>query len=300
MINQKRDAFSTCHPLVNFYYFFVVILCAMFFLHPVLMVISLMSGLAYAFYLNGNKAVRFTIFGIIPIFLVAAFFNPLFSHAGITTLFFLRNGNPVTLESVLYGLAMGGMLVSVITWFTCFNKLMTSDKLIFLFGKFIPALSLIFSMTLRLVPRLKHQIGVIAHGQKCLGRGISDGHLGARLKNGMNIISILMTWALENGIETATSMKSRGYGLKGRTHFFIFRFEKRDKMILTFMISCTIIMAVGSYLGRTRMQFFPKVIMPPPDLWSIVIYVLFLVLVSIPLILNMWEDMKWKAIKSKI
>ena len=298
--NSKRDAFSTCHPFVNFYYFVVIIICAMFFLHPVLMVISFVSGLVYAIYLNGKKAVRFTLFGMMPMFLIASLFNPLFSHAGMTTLFFLRNGNPVTLESVLYGLAMGGMLISVMAWFSCFNKVITSDKLVFLFGKLIPALSLIFSMTLRLVPRFKHQIGVIAHAQKCIGRGMSDGHLGKRIKNGMNIISILMTWALENGIETATSMKARGYGLKGRTHFSTFRFEKRDVIIMILMIICTVTIMAGSYLGRTSMQFFPKVIMPPIDLLSMVIYVVFLILVNIPMSLNVWEEIKWKSIRSKI
>jgi len=300
MTGNKRDAFSSCHPFVNFYYFVIVIICAMFFLHPVLMVISFISGFIYAIYLNGKKAVRFTLFGMIPMFLIAALFNPLFSHAGITTLFFLRNGNPVTLESVLYGLAMGGMLVSVMTWFSCFNKIMTADKLTFLFGKLIPALALIFTMTLRLVPRFKHQIGVIANAQKCIGRGMSDGKLWMRIRNGMNIISILVTWALENGIETATSMKARGYGLKGRTHFSMFHFEKRDMIVMLLMVSCTLIIVVGSYFGRTGMQFFPKVIMPPSDSWSMVIYLVFLVFVNIPMILNVWEDIKWKSIKSKI
>jgi hypothetical protein len=43
---------------------------------------------------------------------------------------------------------------------------MTSDKFVYLFGEIIPALSLIFSMVLRLVPRLKAQSRVIANARK--------------------------------------------------------------------------------------------------------------------------------------
>ena len=45
----------------------------------------------------------------------------------------------------------------------------------------------------------------------------ASGSLLQRLKNAITILSIMVTWALENAIETADSMKSRGYGLPGRT-----------------------------------------------------------------------------------
>ena len=38
----------------------------------------------------------------LPLFLLVAVTNPLFSHNGVTPLFFM-NGNPVTLEAVVYG-----------------------------------------------------------------------------------------------------------------------------------------------------------------------------------------------------
>jgi len=297
---KKRDAFSNCHPLINFYYFLLVIACGMVFLQPILMIMSFTCGLIYAIYLNGKRAVRFTLFGVLPMFLVAAIFNPLFSHSGITILTYLPNGNPVTLESVLYGLAMGGMLATVITWFACFNQIMTADKLTYLFGKITPALALIFSMTLRLVPRFKSQIKVIINGQKCIGKGVETGNILTRAKNGILVISILITWALENGVETAHSMKSRGYGLAGRTHFWLFRFEKRDYLLLILLILSTVGLLVGSLSGVLAIQFFPWIIMPPVSLGTVLIYAMFLVLLNLPMILNIGEDLKWKSIKSTL
>ena len=74
------------------------------------------------------------LFGMLPVCLLAAAANPLFSHAGATMLFYLKDGNPVTLESIVYGLASGLMLAGVISWFSVFHEVMTSDKFMFLFG----------------------------------------------------------------------------------------------------------------------------------------------------------------------
>jgi len=256
-----------------------------------------MSGLIYSIYLNGHKAIRFMLMGILPMFLTAAIFNPLFSHNGVTILFFHPNGNPITLESVLYGLAMGGMLATTMTWFSSFNKVLTSDKLVYLFGRFIPAMALIFTMSLRMVPRFKVQAGKIANAQACIGKGMSDGNILDKARNGVTIFSILITWALENGVESANSMKARGYGLKGRSHFSLFTVETRDKILLALLGVFTLIILIGSYLGHTSVQFFPWILVPPINTFSIIIFVVFGCFLSIPMILNTWEDRKWQSLK---
>ena len=77
---------------------------------------------------------------------------------------------------------------------------MTSDKFIYLFGRMIPALSLVFAMVLRFVPKFQAQFRVISQGQQCIGRDLSQGNLLTRARNGLTILSILTTWALENAI----------------------------------------------------------------------------------------------------
>ena len=70
-------------------------------------------------------------------------------------------------------------------------------------------------MVLRFVPKFKAQFRVVSNAQKCVGRDVSNGKLLERIRHGIRILSIMVTWALENAIETADSMRSRGYGLKG-------------------------------------------------------------------------------------
>ena len=115
------DTFSGYHPLINFTYFVIVIGLSMFYMHPVFLALSLIGSVSYSIYLKGRKTVKVFLFGMLPVCLLAAAANPLFSHAGATMLFYLKDGNPVTLESIVYGLASGLMLAGVISWFSVFH-----------------------------------------------------------------------------------------------------------------------------------------------------------------------------------
>jgi len=208
--SNRMSAFAGYHPIIGFLYFTFVILFSMFFMHPVCLLISLLCSFLYSVKLNGKKALVFNLFYLLPMLVIAALMNPAFNHEGVTILAYLSNGNPVTLESIAYGIGAATMLVTVICWFSCYNVVMTSDKFIYLFGRIIPSLSLILSMVLRFVPKFKSQIKTISNAQKCVGRDVSNGSVLKRAKNGLTILSIMITWAMENAIETADSMKSRG------------------------------------------------------------------------------------------
>lgn len=294
-----KDAFSTYHPLVNFMYFGLVLAFTMIFMHPLCLTISLVSATAYAIYLKGKRAARFSLLYMLPMFIVAALINPAFNHQGGTILRYLPSGNPLTLESITYGVAAAAMLIGVISWFSCYNAVMTSDKFVYLFGRVIPALSLLLSMTLRFVPKFTAQIKVVSNAQKCVGRDVSNGGVIQRARNGITILSIMVTWALENAIETADSMKSRGYGLKGRTAFSIYRFDRRDRQALIYLVACGLYITVGAMLGGTYWRYFPTMRGVEPGLFPASLLLCYLGLCIMPLAINITEDQKWKALRSK-
>jgi len=165
-----RDVFSSYHPIVNMLYFAFIIAFGMIFMHPVCLIISFVCAFSYSFYIKGKKAWKFNLAFILPVLILTAVINPVFNHQGMTILAYLPSGNPLILESVVYGGAAAFMLASVILWFSCYNAVMTSDKFVYLFGRIIPALSLILSMALRFVPRFTAQIKIISNAQKCVGR----------------------------------------------------------------------------------------------------------------------------------
>jgi energy-coupling factor transport system permease protein len=296
----KGDWFAGYHPVVNILYFGLVMTCAMFFTHPVCLILSLLGALAYDVSMNGKRALKRYLKYMLPMLLVTALMNPAFNHQGETILFYFESGNPLTLESVVYGAAAAVTLITVIIWFACFNEVMTSDKMMYLFVRLIPALSLTLSMALRFAPRFRARIQVISNAQSCIGGGYSGGGVLRRAGNGVKILSIMITWTLENAIETAGSMKSRGYGLPGRTAFSVFRFDRRDRRVLAFILVCGAYIAAGAFTGGLYFRYFPAVTGAWGGIYPISLFAVYLVLCLMPVIINVRENHRWKTLRKVI
>ncbi len=297
------DTFSGCHPILNMIFFCGVIGVTMFVTHPIILGISLVSGILYSGLLRGfAKTIRNNLIFTLPLMVIAAAMNPLFNHYGVTILGYLSNGNPFTLESCVYGLVMALMLAGVISWFSCYTEVMTSDKFIYLFGRLIPALSLVLSMALRFVPRFTKQAGVIADGQKCVGRSVGDGNIISRARHGITIFSILVTWALENAIETADSMKCRGYGEKGRTSFSLFHFDKRDGLCLFYMIVTLGGLLFGAAHGYAFSRYNPRIVVTgwPLTAGSLLVFGCFSLFCLLPVLMEIQNRRMWAGRRAGI
>ena len=295
-----NDTFQKYHPLVNFLYFTLVIGFAMALNHPLAQGISFACACIYAIQAEGKKAVLFALKWCLPVMLVTAFMNPAFSHEGVTILLYFPTGNPLTLESILYGLSSGVMIATVMLWFLNFNRCVTSDKFIYLFGRVIPAMSLVLSMTLRFIPKFKSQMNTVIEAQRSIGRDISQGSLWQRTKTAITVLSIMITWALENAIETADSMKSRGYGLKGRSAFSIYRFDDRDKTAIVYLLFCGLHLICGVIVSAFGFRYFPSIRYIGLNTLTLSFQFVYLILCIMPVMLNGLEERKWKAIHSKM
>lgn len=294
------NEFKTYHPIVNFIYFVFVIIFSCFFMHPVCLLISLISGFTYSVMLKGRKAIKTNLIYMLPMLIIMAIMNPLFNHEGVTTVAYMPSGNPLTFESIFYGLCAAAMIVCVICHFSCFNEVMTSDKFIYLFGKVIPSLSLVLSMTLRFVPKFSAQLKAVTNAQKCIGRNVTEGNVLKKVKCGLTILSIMTTWSLENAVETADSMKARGYGLQGRTAFSIFTFDKRDLKILICILISGIYTLIGYYTEAISFGYFPSVYLADFSAYSLSVFVSYFLLCMCPVIIEIREVIKWKSLRSKI
>lgn len=249
--------FSSLHPLVNALWFALVLALTMLLPHPAVQLISLAAALVCAGQFLGKASLRRAARYLVPVMAMAALLNPLFSHEGATILTYLPGGNPLTLESILYGLTAGVTLGAVLLWFRYFAGVMTADKFIYLFGRIIPALSLVLSMVLRLLPRFRFQLRAVVQAQRGLGRDLSQGSVPQRVRQGTAILSILITWALEDAIETADSMRGRGYGLPGRTAYAQYILDSRDRRALAWLGFCGFFLLSGALAGGMRWRCYP-------------------------------------------
>ncbi len=289
-------AFDTLHPWVSFIFFAVCIVFSMVSSSPVMLAVSFASALVLLCVLSGVKALRYLLFSV-PAIIAAAAVNTAFNHEGATVLLYI-NGNPITLESVIYGAVSGTVLMTVIIWFACFSRIMTSEKIMFLFAKVSPSLSLLFSMILRFVPQVTAKARQINEAQR-LSYGTPAGLYG-RIKRGLTVIYALLLRSFEDAADTADSMKCRGYGLPGRTAFSRFRFTLLDGAVLAVMLVLTAAAAAAAGTGAVRSAYFPLFSGIKTGPYAVITYTLYAALLNIPAALCLTEEIKWSYLKSRI
>ncbi len=255
---------NSFHPIATLIYYAGIIGLSMFSDSPVFLVISLIAAVIYEFYLQtvdegiyfAGRTLRSVLLMLLIIFLFSSIINGLFTHNGATVLFYI-GPNRITKEAFIYGMVMSLMISSVIVWFISFGRIMTSDKLIHVFGGLAPVLGLTISMIFRFIPLLRRRYKEIRMGQASLGRGNIKGPIN-KIRQFTKEISILLSWSLEASIESADSMTARGYGLPGRTSYRIFTFEKRDGVLIALVIILTSFVGLTFFLGAGRVYYYPE------------------------------------------
>lgn len=289
---MTHDAFSRCHPAVNFLFFVAAIGCGMVIQHPAYILAGVVCGGVYFCLLSGRRG--FARIGmLLPLPILTAVLNPLINHRGKAVLFLVM-GKPYTLEALCYGLALGGIFLVMMLWFGCYSAVLTSDKFTSLFGSLIPSLSLLLVMVLRLIPAFTRKTKQVLDARRAIGMGAEQtGSLRQKLRSGMTVLSALTSWALEGSIITADSMRSRGYGCGKRTSFRLYRMTGRDWVLLILIggLFCLVILA-----GGTDASYTP-VMKAAPLGWGFPAYC---ALLLIPTIFEGKEAVAWHISISKI
>ncbi len=288
-----ESSFLRCHPLLNFVYFAFVIGLTMFANHLIFLLISFCLAWLYSYMLRGSKALGFNLAISVASLLLVTIINILNVHNGETVLFFL-NGNRVTLEAVVYGVVMALMLSSMIIWFSCFQVVVTGDKIVYLFGRVAPRLALTISMIMRFIPLLKERFWEIHMGQRCMGR--SGQGLMRTLRQLTKEISILTAWSLEASIETADSMEARGYGLHGRSSFHLYRLTRQDAGWLLVLLALGAGALFAAVRGVMTIYYYPKIIMPPVDGRYAAAALVYGALLAVAPVMDIISQLQWKRI----
>lgn len=312
------SGFKGYHPLVNVLFFISIIAFGMLLRHPGYLVISFISSTAYYLKLSGKDG-RKTVFRfLLPMLLFVVIINSFFNHYGVTTLFILPSGNNFTFEALVMGIVSGITVVSVIQWFFCCNEVVTEDKFMHIFGRILPKGALVVSMILRFVPLYRQRYKEISQARKCMGLNGTDSFI-CKMKNTFKNIGILVSWSFENAIETADSMKARGYGLKGRTYYSRFQWQTGDTLALILLVLFDALIIFGLVSNSAYCIYNPYVIINQPSeigttyiinelnltinpfsFLSIVSLIAFTLLCFLPLTIDLKEDIKWHRLQSKI
>ena len=289
--------FENYNPIVITLYFLSMSTVLMFSQSPLLLLIGFSGIISYFCIRDKKKSFRSHLFYIL-LFIILTFINPLVSHNGKTVLLVI-NDSPITLEAIVFGAVSAGILVTILYLFRIFSDIMTRDKLLYVFGKLSPKLSLILSMGIRYVHLFMERTKKISDNQKALGL-YKDDNILDKIKCDLRIFSILITWALENGITTANSMEARGYGKQRRTYYSLFKFRKADIFILAITLICTSVTLSAIILGNNDFTFYPTLKISDATPLGVASYISYGILAFMPTFNETEEKLKWRYLESKI
>lgn len=283
------DRFSKFNPRVTFLFFVLTMVLTLAVFNPIYSSISLLSAILYKFKLEGKKAVGYVVKFIVPILVLVSLFNMLFTHYGATVLFTAFDMS-FTLEGLFYGFSQGLIFSAIVTWFSCYSVVVTSERFLSVFGKVAPNTAIVLSMVLSFIPRLKKNADEINDARLLIDTENS------RLKKSISNFSALITMTLEESIQVAESMKAR-YFCNGRTSYSRFRYSYKDAVLTILLVALFIVVAVYKAMGRLSFIFEPIIAM---NGISIVALASFSFLMLMPVIIDVTEDVRWFYLKQKI
>lgn len=283
--------FAKLHPFVLLMYFVAVLSVSMFIQHPIYLTLSFLGGVGFLVFLKGVKSTVVNLLTFIPLCLIIALTNPLFSHNGATPLFFV-NGNAFTLEALIYGGVFALLIICVIFWFSAFHCIFDSEKILFLFGKISPKISLIFSMALNFIPNFTRYFKEILAVQKVNEK--------SKINLYISCFSAVITHSLEDAVEVSDAMSARGYGTGKATCFSRFKFKSCDVVIIIFITLLTATTYFAIITNQATFIFYPVIACKPFNLSSVASYSAFGALCFMPIFFQIKEDLKWKYSISKI
>ena len=283
--------FDSYHPVINLIYFAGAIGFTIAFHHPVFLPISYLAAFAYSVKLNGVKGLVFNLC-LLPFMAAYALWYSYYTHFGVTVIGQNFTGNDLTLESLVFGVVISITAAAVIMWMSCVFAVFSSDKVVYLFGRVSPKASLFLSILLRSVPRIKQTAGEINTAQKGMGKGAMQGCI-AGIRFVPRLVSILVTWTLESFAESSESMKSRGYSLKGRTAFSIYRFDNRDRSFVVVLFLCLTLITMAVMFNQTNIYYDPEIIMNRVTPVSVIFYAAYAVFLLLPMGLQIAGELKY-------
>ncbi len=230
------------HPIVEFIKFIIMIFICCTTENPVVIVVFFVTSLI----ISGFKLWFSTLWMFFIVFTIDIFTI----SEGVTHLGY-RNFHLITMEGIVYGFFMALRLVALINVSWTMSKDIKSDKLVIITSYLAPPIALLISMTIRAMCRYTDKYKEIFFFHKSMEK---DDWL-HRVYCAVISLSILLDWALENGIETGMSMENRKYGTGPRTSYRNVRISKNDILEIAVIILIFIIYVIS----QPRVYLLPEI-----------------------------------------
>lgn len=249
--------FRSLHPFVLLIYYAGGITFGMLLFHPFILIAGWGAAVIVNLHLDGGREWRKWSLPMLTGVVFICLMNPLLSHKGRTVLYYLGD-IPITLESVIYGVTLALSMLNLLTLFVTYRLVMTEQKFLFLFTRVSPKAALVAMMAMGLVPRLRRRLQELMLIQRTRGVTVLEGSLEQRARNGARLVGTLLSWTLEDALQTADSMQARGYGTGSRSAYLDYRFRMRDGWTIAGFVACAALLLGAWGDGHGFMIIYPR------------------------------------------
>ncbi|MDI9242890.1 hypothetical protein [Fusibacillus kribbianus] len=147
---------------------------------------------------------------------------------------------------------------------------------------------------LRMVPRCRQEAGRIHKAQQGIGRGIGQGSVLQRIRIGLRIFSMLITWLIDHLTAASESVRSRGSSLRGKTAFSAYRFDNRDRAYVIALFTCLSMIWMAVMLRQTDMVYDPRMIWTSITSMSWLFYGGYVIFCRMPMFLDLWTEYRFR------
>lgn len=266
--------FRELHPISTGIYFFILLLLIMVSSYDWDMAVFFAALSPVIIYTGGIRPYMKSLKTYGMMIAIFGIFNVIFNHQGDTPFLYV-NGIPLTVEALTYGIFTGFMAASLLMWFQIFNSVFDSRKITWLTGRYFPVTGLILSMVFCYYDKFRNKIDKIKEVWHSYGTEEKFG----KVKHAGIILSVLLSVMLEDSMDTAMSMKARGYGGTKRTSYLVYHREIRDGiLILAALCFFTVSFLTAEWVRRAVLAGYA----------------------AIPAVYNIYKEMQWKYYRSKI
>lgn len=277
------------HPAIHILYYLILIVFAMIYkdLYYLLTFVLLIFVLFYLEDLLGKLKTLFKIF--IPFALIIIILNPITNQSGATKLVSFGSF-AISFEALFYGVIMCISLLLVLMILTSYNNEVTYQEMLYIFSKKMPHVSMIIVMALRYIPLITNRIKEFS---KINALSIENEKFKMKLLNLQKALGGVVSWSLEESLQTAKSMRARGYGTKKRTSYLSYEINTIDYIFLITIIIFTIINIIGFIQGYGNCQIYPELKFSFKESPISIYYLSFIILLLPLIILEIRDKLYW-------
>lgn len=294
---MRKKELDYLHPAALYIYFAAVFSFSLVSGHPVFCTVSFIGAAVLGIFIKGFREAVSELLKLLAFMPFITFINPLITHLGATPLFFI-NDSPYTLEALVCGFFIWLLMASVLMWATCFTRINNSEKTLYIASHFSETMSVILSMSLRFIPMMKEKMTEIKNARKAMGLYRCDTPFDA-VKSNLDLVSVLLTFFIENSADTAMSMKARGFGTAKRRSYSIYRMRRKDVLVIIISVLFLAVIFVQAFSGTSGYNWYPVPDKIGTDIKSIVMYILSAVFSLIPSLIELKGVAAWRLSEQK-